>query len=40
MLTYMIKGSYYEYAENRQFGDEKPLSVIGDMAEGIIVKLK
>ena len=40
MLTYMIKGSYYAYAENRQFGTELLVSVIGDMAEGVIAKLR
>lgn len=39
MLTYTIKGGYYAYDENRQFGAEKLVAVIGDMAEGIVAKL-
>lgn len=39
MLTYTIKGGYYAYAENRQFGADKLVSAIGDMAESIIAKL-
>jgi len=40
MLTYMIKGGYYAYAENRQFGEDKLISIIGDMADSIIAKLR
>ena len=40
MLTYTIKGGYYAYDENRQFGAEKLVAVIGDMAEGIVAKLR
>ncbi len=40
MLTYTIKGSYYAYAENRQFGEDKLISIIADMADSIIAKLR
>ncbi len=39
-LTYMIMGGYYAYSENRRFGADTVISVIGDMAEGVIAKLK
>lgn len=40
MLTYTIKGGYYAYAENRQFGTDMVINVIGEAAEATIAKLK
>lgn len=39
-LTYMIKGSYYAYVENSEYDTDKVITVIGEMAEGIVAKLK
>lgn len=39
-LTYTIKGGYYAYAENSQYGTDRVIAVIGDMAEGVISRLK
>lgn len=39
-LTYMIKGGYYAYAENSEYGADMVISVIGELAEGVAEKLK
>lgn len=39
-LTYMIKGGYYAYVENSEYDVDKVITVIGEMAAGIVAKLK
>ena len=39
-LTYMIKGGYYAYAENSEYGAEYVTAVIGEIAEGVVKRLK
>ena len=39
-LTYTIKGGYYAYAENSEYGTEQVVAVIGEIAEGVIGRLK
>lgn len=39
-LTYMIKGSYYAYVENSEYDTDKVITVIGEMAEGVVAKLR
>ena len=39
-LTYTIKGGYYAYAENSEYGTEQVVAVIGEIAEGVVGRLK
>lgn len=39
-LTYMIKGGYYAYAQNSEYGADMVISVIGEMAESIMERLR
>lgn len=40
ILTYIIKGGYYAYAENGRYGADMVINVIGEAAEATIAKLK
>ena len=40
ILTYMIKGSYFAYAENVKYGLDMVVSVIEEIAEGVVELLK
>lgn len=40
VLTYVIKGGYYAYAENTQYGVEQVISVIGEMAQSVVEHLE
>ncbi|MDE6727985.1 MAG: TetR/AcrR family transcriptional regulator [Oscillospiraceae bacterium] len=39
-LTYMIKGGYYAYAENSKYSADIVVGLVGEMAEGVISRLK
>lgn len=39
-LTYMIKGGYYAYVEHSELDTDMIISVIGNIAEGVVEKLK
>lgn len=39
-LTYMIKGCYYAYAENSEYGSEHVTAVIGEISEGVVGRLE
>ncbi len=39
-LTYIIKGGYYAYVENSEYDTDKVITAIGEIAEGIVAKLK
>ena len=40
LLTYVIRGGYFAYAENSEYSTDMVISVIGDLAEGAIARLK
>lgn len=40
ILTYVIKGGYYAYAENAWYGVESVISVIDEMAQGVADRLE
>lgn len=40
LLTYIIKGGYFAYAENSEYSTDMVISVIGELAEGAIGRLK
>lgn len=40
VLTYVIKGGYYAYAENARYGVDKVISVIAELAEDIVGHLE
>lgn len=39
VLTYVIKGGYYAYAENIQYGADKVIEVVEEMAQGVAERL-
>lgn len=39
-LTYMVKGGYYAYADNAEYGADMVISVIGEIADGVVARLK
>ena len=40
LLTYVIRGSYFAYAENSEYSTDMVISAIGELAEGTIERLK
>ena len=40
LLTYVIRGGYFAYAENSEYSTDMVISVIGELAEGAIARLK
>ena len=40
VLTYVIKGGYYAYAENIRYGADKVIEVVEEMAQGVVERLE
>lgn len=40
LLTYVIRGGYFAYAENSEYSTDMVVNVIGELAEGAIARLK